>query len=246
MMKKILLLVLPFIIMSCSEDNSLSDYYSVENINIVSGSSHSSDEKSVLIAESHNNSNQSLDFIADYPNDNTVGRLAFKYDIKNLQSDVNTGTFSGTGSVSSSMSTSFSSNNFDSNSILPIFENADSTKRYRVKFRLKGDFHVTNSSWHIDNIYPVLSKTFNPNLQTESNNVFFSKGNTLFMDFYQMDGFNSLRRAGTFDVEYDGWNLSFDKLYFNLFVSLTGSKSTEPVHLDIDKESYFEIYEVTK
>lgn len=241
MMKKILLLVLPFIIMSCSEDNSLSDYYSVENINIVSGSSHSSNEKSVLIAESHNNSNQSLDFIADYPNDNTVGRLAFKYDIKNLQSDVNTENFLGTGSVSSSMSTSF-----NSDSISPIFENADSTKRYRVKFRLKGDFHVKNSYWYIDNIYPVLSKTFNPNLLTEPNNVFFCKGNALFMDFYQMDGFNSLRRAGTFDVEYDGWNLSFDKLYFNLFVSLTGSKSTEQVHLDIDKESYIEIYEITK
>lgn len=241
-MKKLLFIIFPFLLMSCSEESNTSDYYSVDNISIVSGTSHPSNENAILVAESHNKLGQTLDIIADYPNDNTVGKLTFKYDIKNLESNLNPENFFGTGTISYSMSSSFNNNNFSSKS--PIFENADSTKRFRVKFRFKGSFHVTNDCWHIDNVYPVLSKTFNPNLLTEPNNVLFCKGNALFMNFYQMEGFNSLRRAGTFDVEYDGWNLSFDKLYFNLFVSLSGSKSTEPVHLDIDKDSFFDIYEI--
>ena len=39
-------------------------------------------------------------------------------------------------------------------------------------------------------------------------------------------------------------NLSFTELYLNIFVNLIGQKESEKVSLSIDKESFFEIYEI--
>jgi len=55
---------------------------------------------------------------------------------------------------------------------------------------------------------------------------------------------NTAERLYTFDVQYDRWNLSFTELYLNIFVNLIGQKESEKVSLSIDKESFFEIYEI--
>ena len=46
------------------------------------------------------------------------------------------------------------------------------------------------------------------------------------------------------EPQYDRWNLSFTELYLNIFVNLIGQKESEKVSLSIDKESFFEIYEI--
>ncbi len=242
-MKKLILFVVAILVFcSCSNQDDAS-YYPVGDIDVATGTD-SLTGNAVLVAESHNIENQVVDTIADYPDDNTVGKLTFKYDIKNILSTVNPTNFFDTGKSSFAMSVAYNSDGFKSQSIAPIFKNSDNSKKYRVKFRLKGDFHLANDAWRIDYIYPILSKSFHPYPVEESKDVFFCKGNAMFMNFYQMDGFNSSRRAGTFDIEYDKWDLSFDELYFNLFVSLTGNKSSEQAYLEIDKDSYFEIYEI--
>ena len=68
--------------------------------------------------------------------------------------------------------------------------------------------------------------------------VFLCKSNEAFAEL------NTAERLYTFDVQYDRWNLSFTELYLNIFVNLIGQKESEKVSLSIDKESFFEIYEI--
>lgn len=56
--------------------------------------------------------------------------------------------------------------------------------------------------------------------------------------------FDSSRQTWTFDITYNRSLLSFSQLYYNVFVNLAGQQRDTRVRLRIDKESFFEIYEM--
>lgn len=136
------------------------------------------------------------------------------------------------------MSNSYYDGNFPEEYHRPIFTDGSQDKKYRVRFRLKGEFRYYTEHWYTDYIYMMLSTSFLPYPPAVSDDVFLCKSNEAFADL------NTAERLYTFDVQYDRWNLSFSELYFNIFVNLIGQKESEKVSLRIDKESFFEIYEV--
>ena len=185
---------------SCNEEED-SIYYPLDNVDIIKGGSEEPTGNATLIAESHNLESYVLDTLAVYPYDKTIGKLTFKFDPKNAVSDVTMEGFRGEGKSEMGMSNSYYDGNFPEEYRQPIFMNDNPAKKYRVKFRLKGEFRYYTEHWYTDYIY-------------------------------------------TFDVQYDRWNLSFTELYLNIFVNLIGQKESEKVSLSIDKESFFEIYEI--
>lgn len=242
-MKKLIFLLFAIsLLCSCADDDSI--YYPVGNTDIIKGGSDTSTGEPILLARTYNIENYMSDTLLSFPDNKIIGKLTFKYDLKNLLSSKDTIGFQGVGTTKPDMSLSYYDGNFADSLQIPLFISADTTKRYRVRFYLSGDFHVTNEDWMIDNIYVMLSKSFLPYPPEASDDVFLCKGNLAFLDFYTMEGFNSVRRAGTFNIDYDRWNLKFEKLYFNIFVNLIGHTLSEKVSFKINKESYLEIYEI--
>lgn len=239
-MKKLIFLAISILIVSCSDEET-SYYYPIEGALSVERGSDQSVGTPVLVAESHNLNDYTLDTIVDYKGDNTRGKLTFRIDLRNLISDLNPESYNGTGTSSICMSNSFLDGNF--NNVSPVFK-ADSAKKYRVRFRLKGSLTLTHYVWDIDYIYLQLAKTFAPYVLQEEANVLMCKANSAFVTFFKSSPSNSTRSAASFDVTYDKYDLSFSELYFNLFINLTGQDNSETVTLNILKDSYFEIYEI--
>ena len=193
---------------SCNEEED-SIYYPLDNVDIIKGGSEEPTGNATLIAESHN-----------------------------LESDVTMEGFRGEGKSEMGMSNSYYDGNFPEEYRQPIFMNDNPAKKYRVKFRLKGEFRYYTEHWYTDYIYMMLSASFLPYPPAVSEDVFLCKSNEAFAEL------NTAERLYTFDVQYDRWNLSFTELYLNIFVNLIGQKESEKVSLSIDKESFFEIYEI--
>ena len=222
---------------SCNEEED-SIYYPLDNVDIIKGGSEEPTGNATLIAESHNLESYVLDTLAVYPYDKTIGKLTFKFDPKNAVSDVTMECFMGEGKSEMGMSNSYYDGNFPEEYRQPIFMNDNPAKKYRVKFRLKGEFRYYTEHWYTDYIYMMLSASFLPYPPAVSEDVFLCKSNEAFAEL------NTAERLYTFDVQYDRWNLSFTELYLNIFVNLIGQKESEKVSLSIDKESFFEIYEI--
>ena len=223
---------------SCNEEED-SIYYPLDNVDIIKGGSEEPTGNATLIAESHNLESYVLDTLAVYPYDKTIGKLTFKFDPKNAVSDVTMEGFRGEGKSEMGMSNSYYDGNFPEEYRQPIFMNDNPAKKYRIKFRLKGEFRYYTEHWYTDYIYMMLSASFLPYPPAVSEDVFLCKSNEAFAEL------NTAERLYTFDVQYDRWNLSFTELYLNIFVNLIGQKESEKVSLSIDKESFFEIYEIT-
>ena len=242
-MKKLIFLVLLVLVFSgCVDDDSV--YYPVGNTDVLKGGSDAPIDNSILLARSYNIDDYISDTALAFPNNKIIGKLTFKYDLLNPQVSKENPEFLGVGQSIPAMSLSYYDGNFADSLHRPLYVNTDTAKRYRVKFHLSGDFHLTNQNWMIDNIYVMLSNSFLPYPPETSDDVFLCKGNLSFLDFYTIEGFNGVRRAGTFNIDYDRWDLKFQELYFNVFVNLIGHTLSERVTLKINKESYFEIYEI--
>lgn len=237
MNKLIIFLLCTLAFCSCHEEED-SIYYPLGNVDIVKGGSEEPIGKGTLLAESHNLETYALDTLAIYPYSNTLGKLTFKFDPKNMLSGLTVDGFNGTGRSVMSMSSSYYDGDFSEEYHTPIFISDHSSKKYRVKFRLKGKFKYYTEHWYTDYIYLMLSSSFLPYPPATSEDVFLCKGNEAFAQLDMAEG------QYTFDVQYDRWNLSFDELYLNIFVNLVGQKSSENISLIIDKESFFEIYEI--
>lgn len=241
-MKKIaFLIILALFFFNCTDDDSI--YYPVEDADVIQGGTDVPTGTATLLVRTYNIEDYLSDTLLAFPDNKILGKLTFKYDLMNPLISVDDSDFLGIGKTKPEMSLSYYDGNFADYLQKPLFIASDTSKRYRVKFHLSGDFHLTSQDWMIDNISVMLSKSFHSYPPT-SDDVFLCKGNLSFLNFYTMEGFNNVRRAGTFSIDYDQWNLKFNKLYFNVFVNLIGHTLSENVSLKIDKESYFEIYEI--
>lgn len=137
---------------SCNEEED-SIYYPLDNVDIIKGGSEEPTGNATLIAESHNLESYVLDTLAVYPYDKTIGKLTFKFDPKNAVSDVTMEGFRGEGKSEMGMSNSYYDGNFPEEYRQPIFMNDNPAKKYRVKFRLKGEFRYYTEHWYTDYIY---------------------------------------------------------------------------------------------
>ena len=146
---------------SCNEEED-SIYYPLDNVDIIKGGSEEPTGNATLIAESHNLESYVLDTLAVYPYDKTIGKLTFKFDPKNAVSDVTMEGFRGEGKSEMGMSNSYYDGNFPEEYRQPIFMNDNPAKKYRVKFRLKGEFRYYTEHWYTDYIYMMLSASFLP------------------------------------------------------------------------------------
>ncbi len=220
---------------SCVRDND-AIYYPVGNIDIERGNANLSEtSEATLIARSANLDDYVLDTLAGYPGDPTIGKLTFMFNLKNQQRDVSIEGFDGVGETQMNMSLGYKDGDFAAENQLPVFA-TDIAGKYAVKLRLKGALLLKGDAWIVDYAYAQLASAFHlypPATQTE---VFMCKGGSAFGTF------DSARRTCTFDITYERYDLSFSQLYFNLFVNLSGQESEENIQLQIDKESYLEIY----
>lgn len=123
-----------------------------------------------------------LDTLAVYPYDKTIGKLTFKFDPKNAVSDVTMEGFRGEGKSEMGMSNSYYDGNFPEEYRQPIFMNDNPAKKYRVKFRLKGEFRYYTEHWYTDYIYMMLSASFLPYPPAVSEDVFLCKSNEAFAE----------------------------------------------------------------
>lgn len=238
-MKYVFFIFSVLICCSCAEDIK-SIYYPVGNADIVKSGSDIPTGQSVLLAESHNLEDFVLNTTADYSGNSKIGGLTFKFDLKNIVSNFLYAGYNGVGETKLIMSERFGDGNFAEQFCIPVFSSNNKDKEYRVKFRLKGNFALNSYNWIIDEAYLMLSKSFRPYPPEVSDDILLCKGGMSLMNF------DSMRRNASFDVEYDRWGLSFNDLYFDLFMNISGQKSIEKVQLRIDKESFFEIYEIKK
>lgn len=229
--------VLLILLCGCTRDND-TIYYPVGNISIEKGEEtwNTGNGKLHLIAKSYNNTDYTLDTLARYPDDPTVGKLTFMFNLKNQLTDNEVNGFNGTGRTELTMSLGYKDGNFPTESLLPIYVPSDDNAQYAVKLRLKGELEVVDEGWTIDYAYAQLASQFQvypP--ENFPNEIFLCKGGTL------LGIFDNARRICTFDISYERYNLSFSQLYFNLFVNLAGQKRDSRIRLKIDQESFLEI-----
>ena len=239
MNKIILFLITVCCFCSCvRDDNTI--YYPVGDVNVVRGSEIPIDESAELVARSYNLEDVRLDTLAEYPDNPTIGKLTYMFILRNPLADQEFTGFNGVGKPQMVMSLGYKDGNFASESQTPIYVSQDAKYDYAVRLRLKGEFEATGDAWITDYICAILSSSFFPYPPTTSSDVFMCKGGSYF------GVFNSFRRTSTFDITYERSGLSFDHLYFNLFMNLAGQTNKENIRLRIDKESYFEVYRLQK
>lgn len=235
-MNKILLfLVAVCCLCSCVRDND-AIYYPIGDVNIVRGSETPIGENDKLVARSYNQEDMFIEAHAEYPNNPTIGKLTFMFTLKNPLADQTYVGFEGVGTPQLAMSIGYKDGNFAVEKQVPIYVSSESKQKYAVRLRLKGEFEASGDAWMIDYICAMLSSSFFPYPPAISSDVFMCKGGSY------LGTFNSFRRTCTFDIAYERSDLSFDKLYFNLFMNLAGQTNKEDVRLRIDKESFFEVY----
>lgn len=235
-MKNILCFIgLLCLVCSCVRDND-DIYYPIGDIDIERGNQKpTSEEDAVLIARSYNNEDYVLDTIARYPLESTNGKLTFMFSLKNQMSDFDTEGFDGVGKSEMKMSIGYKNGNFAVENQHPVYVD-ETMNEYAVKLRLKGELTLLGDEWIIDNVYTQLSDVFHFYPPADYPQMFMCKGGLNFGTF------DSRRRTCTFDISYQRYDLSFNQLYFNLFINLAGQKREENIRLRIDKESYLEIY----
>lgn len=240
-MNKVIGLVgLLFCLSGCVRDND-AIYYPVGNVDVERGGPALEEGKGELIARSYNAEDYVLDTLAQYPGDPTLGKLTFMMNLKNQSAGQVADGFNGVGQSELTMSLGYKDGNYPAESQVPVYTSSDVTASYAVKLRLKGELVLTGDEWVIDYVYAQLAGLFQPYPPTSFPEVFMCKGGE-----QPFAAFDSFRRTWTFDITYDRSNLSFNQLYFNLFVNLAGQKREERVRLRVDKESYFEIYKEKK
>lgn len=226
------------------------DYYPVGNVNFERGGAAyvpSADEQPIVRCA--NTEDYVLDTLAQYPGDPTLGKLTFMITLKNEQGQPVDG-FHGIGKSALTMSLGYWDGNYPPESQTPVYTSPDATTAYAVRLRLKGELSVSDDEWMIDFAYAQLASLFQPYPPADFAEVFMTKGGELGKSDMRGGGeatvsyFDSARRTWTFDFTYNRSLLSFSQLYYNLFVNLAGQKRETRVRLRIDKESFFEIYEM--
>ena len=226
---------------SCVRDND-AIYYPVGNVDIERGGPALTDEEknAMLIAKCYNEEDYVLDTLAEYPNDPTIGKLTFMFDLKNqkMEGEKVPG-FNGVGKSKLTMSLGYKDGDYPLESQIPIYTAENVADNYSVSLRLKGELTMSGEEWMIDFIYVQLAGLFQPYPPMDFPEVFMCKGGIIGNGVAEFD---SSRRTYTFDIKYDRSTLSFSQLYFNLFVNLAGQKRENNIRLRIDKESYFAIY----
>lgn len=228
---------------SCAGEDD-ADYYPVGNVNFERGGVPYvvPDGKSPIV-RCENSEDYVLDTLAQYPGDPTLGKLTFMIDLKNQEGQPVDG-FNGIGKSQMMMSLDYSNGNYPPESQTPVYTSPDATTAYAVRLRLKGELSVSSDEWMIDFAYAQLAGLFQPYPPADFPEVFMTKGGELGREGDTVSYFDSPRRTWTFDFTYNHSNLSFSQLYYNLFVNLAGQKRETNVRLRIDKDSYFEIYEM--
>lgn len=237
MMNKIIVYaVLLLLATGCVRDND-AIYYPVTDVDIERGGpAMEVSEMNILIARSYNEEDYVLDTLAQYLGDPTLGKLTFMFDLKNQLGDRDVSAFNGVGRSKLTMSLGYKNGNYPEDSQTPIYTTSDATAKYAVKLQLKGELAISGDEWMIDYAYAQLAGLFQPYPPVDYPEVFMCKGGLKFGTF------DAFRRTCSFDIVYDRSDLSFNQLYFNLFVNLAGLKRENRIQLRIDKESFFEIY----
>lgn len=236
MNKIIVYAILLFFVTGCVRDND-AIYYPVADVDIERGGpAMEVGETDIPVVRSYNEEDYVLDTVAQYPGDPTLGKLTFMIDLKNQLGDIDVSSFNGVGRSKITMSLGYKNGNYPEESRTPIYTASDVTAKYAVKMRLKGELAISGDEWMIDYVYVQLADLFQPYPPVDYPEVFMCKGGLKFGTF------DAFRRTCSFDIVYDRSNLSFSQLYFNLFVNLAGLKRENRIQLQIDKESFFEIY----
>lgn len=223
---------------SCAGEDD-ADYYPVGNVDIErGGAAYEPSASEEPVVRCWNSEDYVLDTVAQYPGDPTLGKLTFMITLKNGQGKAVDG-FNGIGKSALTMSLGYWDGNYPPESQTPVYTSPNATTAYAVRLRLKGELSVSGEEWMIDFAYAQLASLFQPYPPADFPEVLMSKGGEQSFAY-----FDSSRRTWTFDITYNRSLLSFSQLYYNLFVNLAGQKRDTRVRLRIDKESYFEIYEM--
>lgn len=220
------------------DDDTL--YYPVGNVNLENGGAPLAEGQGTLVARCYQTEEAWLDTVAIYPDDPTVGKLTFMVMPKLAAGDAPVPGFNGVGDSQLHMSLGYKDGNYAADCQVPVFTTDDPTASYAVKLRLKGELLLTEEEWMVDFVYLQLAGLFQPYPPASFPEVFMCKGGE-----QPFAWFDSQRRSWTFDVEYNRSDLSFNQLFFHLFVNLAGQKRSCEVKLRIDKESFFEIYKTS-
>lgn len=234
---------------SCANEDD-ADYYPVGNVNIErGGAAYVPPAGAQPVVSCCNSEDYVLDTLAQYPGDPTLGKLTFMFRLKNAEGQPVDG-FNGIGKSDLTMSLGYWNGNYAPESQTPVYTSPDPTTTYAVRLRLKGELSVSGEEWMIDFAYAQLTSLFQPYPPADFPEVLMCKGGELGDGGTSGGGeatvsyFDSSRRTWTFDITYNRSLLSFSQLYYNVFVNLAGQQRDTRVRLRIDKESYFEIYEM--
>lgn len=249
-MNKILKLVAWVLCMSGCAGEDDADYYPVGNVNIErGGAAYVPPTGAEPVVRCCNSEDYVLDTLAQYPDDPTLGKLTFMFRLKNAEGQPVDG-FNGIGKSDLTMSLGYWNGNYAPESQTPVYISPDPTTTYAVRLRLKGELSVSGEEWMIDFAYAQLASLFQPYPPADFPEVLMCKGGELGDGGTSGGGeaavsfFDSSRRTWTFDITYNRSLLSFSQLYYNVFVNLAGQQRHTRVRLRIDKESFFEIYEM--
>lgn len=230
------------------------DYYPVGNVNIErGGAAYEPAAGAKPVVRCCNSEDYVLDTLAQYPGDPTLGKLTFMFRLKNAEGQPVEG-FNGIGKSDLTMSLGYWNGNYAPESQTPVYTSPDPTTTYAVRLHLKGELSVSGEEWMIDFAYAQLASLFQPYPPADFPEVLMCKGGELGKGGEPggsgMSGghtscyFDSSRRTWTFDITYNRSLLSFSQLYYNVFVNLAGQQRDTRVRLRIDRESFFEIYEM--
>lgn len=236
MSKIVGLAVLLLCFSACAKDND-DIYYSVGDVDIERGDpAFGVGEEMTYIARCYNDEDFVLDTVAQYPNNPTLGKLTFMINLRNPLGEKDVEGFNGVGDSKLNMSLGYKDGNYPAECQVPIYTTDNVDANYQITIRLKGELTLSGDGWMIDYVYAQLAGLFQPYPPMDFPEVFMCKGGQKFGTF------DSFRRTCTFDIRFNRTNLSFNQLYFNLFVNLAGQKREDAIRLRIDKESFFEIY----